>query len=144
MRVVTVTGHSATPSERQRDALRRLLAGADKVFHGVCVGADEAGHEIALDLGIPVEGFPGFGADGRSPKRFSAAPHPLYVEHGPLPYMDRNDLMVKGECTEVAALVHRPRFYRSGEWATINRAHRAGKRVTLITPDGRARDWAGR
>lgn len=43
-------------------------------------------------------------------------------------YMARNDFMVEW-CTELQAFLRRGSFYRSGEWATVNRAEAKARRV---------------
>lgn len=135
MRDVCVTGPSTPPSEAQMESLQRLLEGADRVRHGVCVGADRAGHAIALMLGTPVTGHPGVDRSG-TPKRRAQIPEGFFDDlREPKWFLDRNRDMAK-ECTEVVALVKQAGRYRSGEWNTITHARELGKPITLVLPDG--------
>jgi hypothetical protein len=142
VRVVCVTGPSdaSVVTEAQVATLRKLLAGADRLLHGVCVGADMIAHRLALELGVPeIVGYPGCDENGESPKRFYAEYASLgsdvYREFPAEPYLDRNRRMAE-ESTEVAAVVRKPTYYRSGEWSTVVRARKLGRPVTLVLPDG--------
>lgn len=135
MRDICVTGPSTPPTDEQMVSLQSLLKGADRVRHGVCAGADEAGHALAITLGIPVTGHPGVDKKGK-PKKQAQIHHAFFDElHEPKWFIDRNDDMAE-KCTEVVALVHRTTPYRSGEWSTIRRAQRRGKPINLVLPDG--------
>jgi hypothetical protein len=101
------------------------------LHHGVCVGADEQVHRIAINLGIFVAGHP------PTNQRYRAwLPHfdKLYPEQE---YLTRNHEIVDA-CDELIATPandeeHSP---RSGTWATIRYARRKGKMVTIVHADG--------
>lgn len=138
---VVVTGHSSRVSQRQADTLRRLLEGiAEKherffLHHGMCVGADEKAHLIACDLGLPVIGHPGVSTIGESGRRARLDPDTFVLIYEPEEYLTRNGVMVR-MADECIGLVHRTTWYRSGEWATINRARAKPIPTTLIPPTG--------
>jgi hypothetical protein len=47
-------------------------------------------------------------------------------------YRQRNEDMLANGCTHLMAFVHKPVYYRSGEWMTINIARREGIEVGLL------------
>lgn len=97
--------------------------------HGDCIGADSEAHNIARDLGCYIIIHPPTKSSNRAYRGGDFV-------HATLPYMDRNRAIV-AECDVIIGC---PKEYdtvrRSGTWATMRFAQRAGKPVVMIRPDG--------
>lgn len=128
------TGTQRGWTKAQEDAVREFLLGRalhdTRVFrHGDCVGSDEQGAELAMELFYRVVSYP-----PKNPvKRAYADSHEV---REPAPYLERDHNIVD-DCQEVLATpAQRFEILRSGTWATIRYARKIGKRVTVIYPDG--------
>lgn len=136
MRDSTVYGFTGTQrgmTEQQLDGLSWLLSEGDveRFHHGDCIGADSEAHDLVRDLCPDVEIVIHPPFDNR--KRAFNHGDKLREAKG---YMERNEDIVE----EAEILIATPSEFkekiRSGTWATIRRARKAGKPVIIIFPDG--------
>ncbi|MCR4338579.1 MAG: hypothetical protein NUW01_01695 [Gemmatimonadaceae bacterium] len=140
MTVLGFTGTQGGLTEAQEQTLRRVLAhqrrlGADRLLHGCCVGADDTAARAASELRLKVVGLPS--APLGAAKRSDA---PNDVEFAPRPPLDRNRVIARS-CDMLVACPRQTReVLRSGTWATVRYARRAGKPVLIIWPDGTTSD----
>lgn len=134
--MVTHLGMTGTSSRsltsRQLEEAARTLAELSPGFvhHGVCVKADEEFHYLVEEL------FPHIKIIGHPPVNQSKMARGLrfYELRQPAEYLVRNHNIVD----EVEQLLGFPKGgkeeLRSGTWATIRYARRAGKPVKIILP----------
>jgi len=139
MKKIGFTGTSRGTSARQRQSLTFIFeilregkpSAALELHHGDCVGADAEAHTIALELGIAVVIHPPEDTKARAFCGDATA------SRDPKPYLVRNHAIVD----ETEFLIACPATYvehlRSGTWATYRYALRLGRRIILITPDGK-------
>jgi hypothetical protein len=132
-------------TEEQRMAVALTLRRLDptEVHHGVCKGADEDFHEIVLNefqQARPVIHLhPGVNGRGEAPTRGEARiPEDWDVRiHKELPYIRRDEVMVK----VCGVLIATPKGFleenRSGTWTTIRRARTFHKPHCIVYPSGR-------
>lgn len=138
------TGTQIGMTPRQADAFRQFLESRDvsEFHHGDCIGADAQSHAIAIDRQIRVVVHPpvdpkkrAFVDETQTEEEWLSNTMAIIVRPEK-PYLDRNHDIVD----ETDELVATPKSVyeelRSGTWATIRYAHRVGKPVTLIMPDG--------
>ncbi len=98
--------------------------------HGMCVGADEQCHDLALIFDFSVWGHP------PDNSRHVARVKHLNRISAPLPYLDRNHAIVD-ECDILIATPNTfKEVLRSGTWATIRYAKKTDKKVVRIDPYG--------
>jgi hypothetical protein len=95
--------------------------------HGDCVGADEQAFAIAKPLGFKTVAHPG-------PREYKRAFTDSDVILAPREYMDRN-ADIAFVCDEmIATPKEATEQQRSGTWATVRRARRFYKPITVIFP----------
>ncbi len=125
---LTATRHGM--SREQRDALCNFLSGGTGNFHhGVCVGGDEDGHNIARDLGYWIIGHP-----PSDPKlRAQVQCDEWRTER---PYLIRNRDIVDETIALIAAPSEPEEQPRGGTWSTYRYAKRIGRPTILILPNG--------
>lgn len=111
---------------------------ADLLIHGGAEGADEVADDAAARANIPIEIYPCIA------HRFL-----LWTEigdgvvrrvHAPTPPLIRNQIIARRCDRLIATPAGEEEEMRSGTWATVRYARKAGKRVTIITPSGRIAD----
>ena len=137
---VGFTGTQKGMTDAQKDSVRKLLRTADELHHGDCVGADADAHRVALSLGLAVVVHP----PDDDKKRFFCVP--LCCEGSenaatvlpPKPYLTRNKDIVRDTQWLLACPGEVAEVIRSGTWATVRAARKAGKNVVIVCPDGRA------
>ena len=135
---VGFTGTQEGMTSVQRFMVGRLLDTLDPSFihHGDCVGADAEVHDLAGELGIPVELHP---PEDDAKRAFCAGAR---FENKPLPYLERNHVIVIATDTLVAAPKEDAEVVRSGTWATVRYARKAGRVVLVVRPDGTIVGWS--
>lgn len=117
----------------QRRILFALLHDPDAEFHhGLCVGSDEEAHELAMASVLPIIGHPPI-----DQTHMAAIDRATFAEmREPKLHLARNRDIVN----ETDSLIATPRDMepqsRGGTWFTIRFAQKAGKRVTIIWPNG--------
>ncbi len=127
------TGTRAGMTGPQMERLRTLLEDdrPTHVHHGDCVGADTEFHAIAVGCNarVWIETHP---CDiGRYRKDSNAN-----VVHPQKPPLDRNRDIVNACDVLMAAPNTMQEEMRSGTWATVRYARKAGKSVIIVWPNG--------
>jgi hypothetical protein len=114
--------------------LRALIgAGAERLDHGDCVGADHQAHLLAITLKLPV------GLHPPIKKRKRAFCRGAVVTFPEKPYLDRNRDIVEGAFVLVATprLPERdPASRQSGTWYTVRQARKRGLPIVIVWPSG--------
>lgn len=133
MRKVGFTGTSGGMTTPQVMRVLRLLASYAEpieLHHGDCVGADAEVHECALALSIRIVLHP--------PNKDHARAFCTWSNEirDPATYLTRNRHIVDETESLIAAPGEFTERLRSGTWATIRRARKAGKRVAIVWPNG--------
>lgn len=95
--------------------------------HGVCIGADEQAALMARNLGWKIVGHP----PTNTSKMSSFVCDELL---DPLPYLERNKIIVETTHLLIAAPNTRTNILRSGTWSTIRYAERLKKPIAYIFP----------
>lgn len=135
---VTVIGFTGTRQGMNELQLKRLkqflqegvgvdgYEAEDMLFvHGDCLGADAQAHEIAKGLGMQIHARPCDMPDARA---YTDAD----VTHEPLTPLARNKAIAKVCTFLIAAPKENTEQLRSGTWATVRYAKKAGKKVVVI------------
>lgn len=125
----TGSRRGTTPAQRAELRAALLEIGATCVHHGDCVGADADMHAIAQSLQLPIILHPPSDTKHRAFCGGAASSLP------PLRYLQRNQAIVHA-CEILLAAPDGAERVRSGTWATIRAAMRAGKRVIIVLPTG--------
>jgi hypothetical protein len=101
------------------------------LHHGLCRGVDEEGHELMrrLDPLVRIHGHPATD-DGW---RIDVAVDVLWK---PLPYLERNHLLVDAVEVLFALPAEERERLRSGTWATVRYARSRSVPVHLLRPSG--------
>lgn len=136
VRTIGFTGTKLGMTPPQRAEVQRILEsarkrGAVEFVFGLCVGADEEAALDAAALGYRLRGFPAF--ELGDPNRSLLTVAFLHPVAAPL---DRNGSIVEFSKEIVAAPHGYREVQRSGTWATIRRARRLGRPVSIVAPDG--------
>lgn len=139
-RTVGFSGTRFGMTEPQSRAVAALLLGLRESFaifrHGDCVGADDVAAASAFSLGFMVWVHPGPGGRFAGCWRDRSASDGVTV-FAPDGYRERDLAIVLGSSLLVAAPRGREKDEpRSGTWATVRYARKAGIRVLLAWPDG--------
>ncbi len=125
------TGTRLGLTNRQLSTLAFYMskAGISEGHHGLCVGADEAFHGFASQLGWRIVGHPGTDLKWRANlDGFSTC-------WTPRPNLARNaDILSETEW--LFACPEGPERLRSGTWSTVRKARKLGRPITIIWPDG--------
>lgn len=132
MRYIAFTGTQKGMTEKQHSAVFmffRRTPDFDEVAHGDCIGADAQFHEIASEYDVFVNIFPPTVEKKRAFCNGSAI-------RTPKPYLQRNHDMVDWCDVLIAAPSTSAERLRSGTWATVRYALKAGKTVIIVNPDG--------
>ncbi|TWU06515.1 hypothetical protein [Stieleria varia] len=125
------TGSRNGMTEQQRTRFRQLLnqTCASEAHHGDCVGADADFHAICVELGVAVVVHPPSNSKSR------AICSPVSERRPPLPYLQRNQTIVRSTVALIAA-VSGPERVRSGTWATIRFARTLRRPIFLVDAAG--------
>ncbi len=125
--IVGFTGTQLGMSQKQRDALRKLLTrlGPRELHHGDCIGADAEANEIAIDLGIRTIGHP-----PKNPKKRAYCECNMW--YAPKEYIQRNHLMVDMCDHIIVAPKSDTQIIRSGTWATYRYAIKHERPTTIL------------
>lgn len=129
------TGTHYGMTTAQKDMLKALLgaivlSSTGEFHHGDCIGADSEAHDIALATGwlLPVI-HPPTDDKKRAWKKAERIAEPL-------PYLQRNKVIVN----ETDQLIAAPQGYRevrkSGTWATVRYARTLRRPIRIIMPSG--------
>jgi hypothetical protein len=127
----TGTARGLTPGQLHelRTTLEWLIRhhGPITLHHGDCVGADAQAHTVAKELGCPVVLHP---PDNPVARAWKFGPGDgMRV---PKPYLVRNRDIVRETDILVAGPAQDQEVLRSGTWATVRAARKAGQVVILL------------
>lgn len=109
------------------------LANVSEVNHGDCIGADENFHMICRRIGVPIVIHP---PENESKRAFCEG---AALIHDPLPYLDRNRVIVVTSDWLLATPKqnHEPAGKRAGgTWYTVRFARTQAVPVLIVWPDG--------
>jgi len=125
------TGSRNGMTQEQNQCIEELLQqlAPTEAHHGDCIGADADFHAIGVELGVDVVVHP------PSNKKSLANCSPVSATRLPLPYLQRNQSIVRSTFALIAA-VSGPERVRSGTWATIRIARKLRRPIMLVHPDG--------
>jgi hypothetical protein len=128
---VGFTGARIGMNDRQRRTLYRLLRRftGGRLHHGDCVGADEQAHQFARRQQMLVVLHP---PDQVGKRAFCRADEIRPAQ----PYLDRNHAIVDESEVLIAAPATSRELLRSGTWATVRYARKAGREILLLLPNG--------
>ena len=136
MMIVGFTGtqHGLTKSQLFR--LMKILSklkehGMTEFHHEDCVGADERAHAVVLSLEAEADIII-HPPDDSSKRAFCDGDH-IWDEK---PYLDRKQDIVDACSVLVACPQGREEELRSGTWATVRMARKAGRNIWFVFPDG--------
>lgn len=125
---VSGTRHHDKITISQRRAMEWLMdTGPTRLNHGDCEGVDEMFHLVARSRKIPIHIFP---PTIQTYRAFCQGAEKVYP---PDPYLARNEAIVAGSDVLVAVPEGPEKDYpRSGTWATVRRARKAGIPIYVI------------
>ena len=125
------TGSRNGMTKQQRTCISQLLnqTYASEAHHGDCFGADADFHAICVELGVAVVVHP-----PANPKSIAGC-NPVSATRFPLPYLQRNQNIIRSTAALIAA-VSGPERVRSGTWATIRFARTLRRPILLVHADG--------
>jgi predicted Rossmann fold nucleotide-binding protein DprA/Smf involved in DNA uptake len=127
------TGTSRGMSEAQKNRVRNFLSNKKGEFHhGDCIGADDEAHDIAVELGLGAVIHPPINSVYRAWKQG-------WITKGPLPYLDRNKVIVRSTEILIATPGEMVEQLRSGTWSTIRYARKLERPICIIYPNGNLR-----
>ena len=131
MASVGFTGTQTGMNETQLIQLRRLLRrlkreGYTDFHHGACIGADEQAHDVAKSLGYRLVVHP---PDNTAKLAFGIRGG---IWRSPAPYLTRNHHIVDESEVLIAAPRSVSEVQRSGTWATVRYARKAGKTIYML------------
>lgn len=128
----TGTQHGATDAQMLAAAelLGRLQP--DEGHHGGCIGWDAEFHQLCLAGGVKAFVYPASGVNFSKRAVCSGAE----VTYEPKPPLDRNTTIVDASDVMLACPGEFDEVLRSGTWATIRRARKAGRPLYIVFPDG--------
>ncbi len=119
----------------QRSTFREVVKHINcfvEFHHGDCVGSDDEAHHMIKEVRPSVKVIIHPPLDDK---------HRAYCKGGKLlpvkDYLSRNHDIVDSVDWLIATPKEEGEVLRSGTWATIRYARKAGKRVTIIRPNGR-------
>lgn len=113
---------------------RAALDGVEECHHGACVGAD-----AEFILALLEHAYAEIHAHPSNLKGMtdSRALEDSDVVHDPLPPLDRNRVIVESSDVLLATPKGTEKeFFKSGTWASVRYARKAGKRVVIVWRDG--------
>jgi predicted Rossmann fold nucleotide-binding protein DprA/Smf involved in DNA uptake len=134
MIILGITGTRAGPRPAQTAAALKFMRGLKpyRVVHGGAPGFDMIAHGIAETLRVrEIEVHP---STVRSPSIIPGAGVVVYPE---LPPLERNRVIIKRVYGLLACPKTDDEELRSGTWATVRYARKAGVPVYIIKQDGR-------
>jgi hypothetical protein len=120
------TGSKYGMTPHQCQELKSILSNPDvsEFHHGLCKGADEQAHEIALARGLFIIGHPPI----LRAQRAKCKCNEMRLARQ---YIARNrDIVDETDLLIVAP--HKPEYLRSGTWSTKRYAERIGKKFHIL------------
>ena len=108
------------------DYFLSCMGSINDVHHGDCLGADAEFHVISRPYAIVIHAHP-----CNIPKMRAYCDADII--HDPLPPLVRNDVIVAHSDILIAAPAQNNEIVRSGTWATIRRARKAGIEILQLS-----------
>lgn len=139
--MIGFTGTRAGMTPAQKTAVREILSRTEialtenSVGHGDCVGADAEFDEIAKELEYQRNIYP---SDIESMRAHCELRGAIQVSEPEKPLI-RNSRIVNDSSMIIATPKESTEVLRSGTWATIRRARKAGCELYLVLPNGEIR-----
>lgn len=131
MTKVGFTGTQKGMTRKQLEMVAQLVVTIEgsEFHHGDCKGADAEAAGLAQSAGYRIMGHP---PESNAKRAFFNSDE----EASPLPYIDRNHVIV--DETEILIATPKSEFEerRSGTWATIRYARIKSRKVIIVKPDG--------
>lgn len=126
----TGTRHGMTAA--QSAAVQNLLAAIiwkDRLHHGDCIGADAEAHNLAESAGFHTVSHPGDIPPLRAYKVATETrePKPCLVRNRDI--VDETEILIAAPSTDAEVI-------KSGTWATVRYARKAGRKIYIVNPDG--------
>lgn len=133
--IVGVTGTESGWSVYQSTALYWVLSRLKPsgLRHGDCVGVDVQAACLADSLGIPTFSHPGFSPKYPDDTRFRAF-HKSTTIYDPKPFLERDEDIARNVAVLIACPLESKEVLRSGTWATIRYARKAGTPRIILLP----------
>ena len=123
-----MTGDQLTAVSYLLQSWRASMLDEAWLHHGDCVGADAQAHSVARQWNYSVHLHPPIKESRRAWCDFD-------VCEDPRDFLDRNHDIVDANAGLIGA-PRAPETLRSGTWATLRYAHKLGKPVFVVWPDG--------
>ena len=137
MNIVGFTGTRNGMTKRQEERLISILNEIKlpaQFHHGDCIGSDAEAHDIASKLGYRTIAHPGTDNTGKSPLRAYCKAAEIREAR---PYLLRNmDIVDEAEIV-IATPKESTEQRRSGTWQAIRYARRKGKKLIILSPEGK-------
>lgn len=120
------------------DVLWDLPSKITELHHGDAIGADHQMHLIIREhfSSVIITAHP---CNIASQRAYCGADK----WEGPLPPLERNSNIVAACAVLLATPAEAEEVMRSGTWATVRRARKAGKPIVIVLPDGSMRREGG-
>ena len=136
---VGFTGSRTSPNQRQRakflEIFREIVTEHSRIvfIHGDCVGSDEVAYSLVKENfpTIITTAYPGHDGRGNSPYR-AYTRSDLIADS--LPYMERNERIVRKADILLATPAEAEEQLRSGTWSTIRKARKFAVPTRIIVP----------
>jgi hypothetical protein len=132
------TGSRQGMTSQQKEMFRDLLEQSeaskfDAFHHGCAVGCDVEAAEIAKRFQVFIVGHPGIDDHGIVRSNWTMFDD---ITVDPLPFLERNRVIVTDCQLLIACPATNEEVRRSGTWSTIRFARSAHRRLMIIYPDG--------
>ena len=129
--IVGVTGTREGVTAEQYATVTQLLQDLPylELHHGDCIGSDAQICALATQLGLKLIAHP--------PQDHRLRAYvPSHLVLPTAPFLIRNHDIVDSSSALIATPKEMEEIMRSGTWATIRYARKAGKKLYLVLPDG--------
>lgn len=133
--IVGVTGSEMGMNDHQASSLWWLLnelkpAG---LRHGDCIGTDVQAAFLADSLKIPTFSHPGFSSKYPDNTTYRAF-HKSTTIYEPKPFLERDEDIARNVAVLIACPLESKELQRSGTWATVRYARKAGTPRIILLP----------
>lgn len=133
--IVGVTGAEMGMNDRQAANFFWLLSVLKPkgLRHGDCVGVDVQAAQLADFMSIPTFSHPGFSLKDPDNTRFRAF-HKSTTIYDPKPFLERDEDIATNSAIVIACPLESHEVLRSGTWATVRYARKAGTPRIILLP----------
>lgn len=130
---IGITGTRKGANKVQQIAISQKLKGVSHFHHGCAVGVDIKAAQMAHNSGIYVVGHPGMDVHGNV--RSNITNFDNHTEE-PLPFLQRNRIIVDASNLMLAVPKDMQEERRSGTWYTVRYCRTVNKPLIILWPDG--------